>query len=53
MGYLALHEHCSEPRQMCVTSKSLGASVNCRTMAIAWRGEKPRSGKVCEKKFIL
>ena len=38
MGYLALHEHCSETRQMCVTNKSLGASVNCRTVAMAWRG---------------
>ena len=38
MGYLALHEHCSETRQICVTNKSLGASVTCRTGTVAWRG---------------
>lgn len=40
MGYLALHEHCCETRQICVTYKSLDASVNCRTVAIAWREEE-------------
>jgi hypothetical protein len=37
MGYLALHKHCSETIQMRVTNESLGASVTCRTGAIAWR----------------
>jgi hypothetical protein len=51
MGYLALHEHCSETRQMCVTNESLGASVTCRTGAIAWmRGGRSEGVAMWRKK---